>query len=440
MAIVGRGVSARAPRPARDFRERPDGWERLNAEDSLPGTRYNSPQPMATIQRVCYAVFLMCLAAVSGFGAEKWDASAAETSRRIICLAGNGPLSFEVRNATSIPQDQVNAIRRAIESNLRAQGVQLREAAQGYATVRVTLSENIQGWIWIIELPAAPAVKVSMLSFPKEETNAGTSSTTMILRRTLLFAGDEQILDASPLSKNGEHIVVVSPSSVSVYRADASTRTWNLEQSWSIPHQTYPRDLRGRLQMTSDGEFTAYLPGIQCRGKALQQQSAQCVNTDDPWWLAGSSNAFYNSARNHFTGVVPGLPRTLPPFYSATLLKRKSDTWVVDTLDNQVSFLDGTVLKSVTGAGNWGSDIAALRSNCGSGGQLLATAAGDGSGDSIRAFEIPENEAATVSSPLVFDGMITALWTRTQGDVATAVVRTPTGKYEAYSISISCNQ
>lgn len=441
MAIAGRGVSARAPRPARDLQQREENCEGLNPEASLISTRYNSRQPMATFQRVFYAAILVCLAAVSGFGADNWDAPAAETSRRIVSLAGNGPLSFEVRNASSTPQDQIMIIRRAIESNLRAQGVQLREAAQGYATVRVTLSENVRGWIWIIEVPGTPDAKVSMLSFAKETANAGSTSATMSLRKTLLFAQDEQILDAASLSKNGEHIVVVSPSSVSVYRADASTRTWNLEQSWSIPHQIYPRDLRGRLQMNSDGEFTAYLPGIRCQGKALQQESAQCTNTDDPWWLAGSSNAFFNSARNHFTGVVPGLPRTFPPFYSAALLKRKTDTWVVSTIDNQVNLLDGTQLKLVTGTRDWGSDLAALRSNCGSGGQLLVTGSGDSSGgDTIRAFEITDTAAVMVSSPLPFEGAIAALWTRTQGDVTTAVVRTPTGKYEAYSISISCNQ
>jgi hypothetical protein len=441
VAIVGRGVSARAPRPARDFRLGEEKREGLNAEASLIGTRYNSPQPMATSQRVFYAVFFMCLAAVSGFGADKWDAPAAETSRRIISLAGNGPLSFEVRNASSIPQDQATTIRRAIESNLRAQGVTLREAAQGFATVRVTLSENIQGWIWIIEMPGAPDAKISILSFPKESGNPGLTSGNMSLRKTILFAQNEQILDAASLSKNGEQVVVVSPSSISVYRTDASTRTWNLEQSWSIPHVTYPRDLRGRLQMNSDGEFTAYLPGIRCHGKALQQESAQCMNTDDPWWLAGASNAFFNSARNYFTGVVPGLPKTFPPFYSAALLKRKTDTWLVSTIDGQVNLLDGTQLKAVTGTRDWGSDIAAVHSNCGAGGQLLATGSGDNSnGDTIRAFEIPDTEAVMVSSPLVFEGTITALWTGTGGDAATAVVRTPTGNYEAYSISISCNQ
>lgn len=394
---------------------------------------------MVTIHRLSYTFIFVFLAVLSAFGAEKWDASATETGRRIVALAGNGPLSFEVHNASSLPTDQVTTIRRAIEANLRAQGVQLREAAQGFATVRVTLSENVRGWIWIIEVPGSPDGKVSMLSIPRETSTASPNG-SMTLRRSILFAQKEEILDAAPLSKSGDHVVVLTPSAISVYRADAGTRTWNLEQSFSIPHQTYPRDLRGRLQMNSDGEFTAYLPGIRCQGKALQQDSAQCANTDDPWWLAGSTNAFFNSARNHFTGVVPGLPRTLPPFYAAALVKRKNDAWLVSTLDGQVNLLDGSVLRAIGGTRDWGSDIASLRSGCGSGTQVLATNAGDNPSDNIRAFDIPEQDAVAVSAPLVFEGAITALWTKAQGDSAVAVVQTPTGTYEAYSVSIACSQ
>ena len=172
----------------------------------------------------------------------------------------------------------------------------------------------------------------------------------------------------------------------------------------------------------------------------MQADSTQCTNADDPWWLGGSTNAFFNSARNHFTGVVPGLPRTLPPFFSAALLKRKSDVWVVSTLDGQVNLLDGTVLRAINGTRDWGSDIGSVQSGCGSGAQVLATSVGDNPSDSVRAFEIPEQEAVAVSAPLVFEGTIRALWTKSQGDSAVAVVQTPTGTYEAYTVSIACSQ
>jgi hypothetical protein len=408
-------------------------------KDSRIVGSYNPVQPMIKIIRLFYVFVLVCLAAGSAQGMGQWDTPAAEACRRILALAGNGPLSFEVVNASSIPQDQAKIIRQAIETNLRAQGVQLRAAAQGYATVRVTLSENIYGFVWIIQLPAAAGQKVSIQNIPREE-KAVAATGAMSLKRTLIFAGKEQILDAAVLSKNGDHVVVLTPSFISVYRPDANTHSWSLEQAQSVPHQTYPRDLRGRLQMNSDGEFTAYLPGIRCHGNAMQQNSGQCANTDDPWWLAGNSNAFFNSARNHFTGVVPGLARTLPPFYSAVPVQQKTETWLVSTLDGKANLLDGTTLKAVSGTRDWGSDMASVRSKCGSGNQVIATGAGDSENDSLRAFEIQEQEAVPVSAPLVFEGAITALWTKPQGDTAVAVVRTSTGSYEAYSVSIACSQ
>ncbi len=439
VAIAGCGVSARAPHPARTFVPRKGGGRRRFAEDSASFAGYNPGQPMATIQRVIFAFIFVCLAILPAFAAENWDGPAAEASKRIVALAGYGPLSFEVRNASSIPDDQVKMIRQLIENDLRARRVELRSAAQGYATVRVTLSENYLGWVWIVEMPASGDAKTSIIDVPRESSPASPNG-SMTLRRSILFAGKDQILDAAALSKSGEHVVVLSPSFILVYKADASTRTWNLEQSWSIPHQTYPRDLRGRLQVNGEGEFTAFLPGIRCQGKALQQEPAQCTNSDDPWWLAGSTNAFFNSARNHFTGVVPGLQRTLPPFYSAAPWKRQTDSWLVSTIDGQVNLLDGTTLRAISGTRDWGSDIAVVRSGCGAGSQVIATAAGSTASDSLRAFDIADLEAIGVSVPLVFEGKMTALWTKPQGDSAVAVIRTPMGTYEAYSVSIACSQ
>ncbi len=430
---IRRGDSTGAEyRPERRAR-RVISWEE---PEFLAG--YNPEKPMATLQRVSYVLIVVCLTAVCALGAEKWDAPAAEASRRIIALAGNGPLSFEVRNASSVPQDQVAVIRRAIDSNLRSQGVQMREAAQGFATVRVTLSENVQGWVWIIELPASDG-KFSIMTVPRE-TNALSPNGTMTLRRSLLFSGREEILDAAPLSKNGEHVVVLTPSNILVYRSDAGTRTWNLENSWGIPHANYPRDLRGRLQMDSDGEFTAFLPGIRCSGKALQRDGTQCANSDDPWWLTGSMTAFFNSARNHFTGVVPGLSRTLPAFYSAAALPRKGESWLVSTVEGSIAIVEGANVRPAQGTKDWGSDFASVHSGCGNGTQIVTTSAGDNASDNLRAFEIPESTAVSVSAPLVFEGTISALWTKPAGDSAVAIVKTPTGTYEAYSVSITCNQ
>ncbi len=168
-----------------------------------------------------------------------------------------------------------------------------------------------------------------------------------------------------------------------------------------------------------------------------------CHDSDDPWVLNGTTTAFYNSARNYFTGViVPAPAKSFPPFYSAAPAKSGDATgWVLAGIDGQTTIFDGNSIHGLSGSRDFGSDLATVRSGCGSGTQLLATAAGDDSvNDAIRAFEIDDQRAHAASPPLAFDGPVTALWTTPDGDSAIAVLRTQTGSYEAYSVSVACNQ
>ena len=59
--------------------------------------------------------------------------------------------------------------------------------------------------------------------------------------------------------------------------------------------------------------------------------------------------------------------------------------------------------------GKWGSDLAAVRSNCGTGTQLLISEVenlghGDAERDGLRAFEIPDRDPVAASSAVEFDG------------------------------------
>jgi hypothetical protein len=159
--------------------------------------------------------------------------------------------------------------------------------------------------------------------------------------------------------------------------------------------------------------------------------------------LNDKTTGFYNSARNYFTGaMVPAPAKSFPAFYSAAQVKREDAAeWVLTGIDGQVVLFDGGALRGLAGARDFGSDIVSVRSGCGAGAQLLATGTGDDLvNDTIRAFEIDDQGARAVSPPLAFDGPLTALWTTSDGDSAIAVLHTQTGSYEAYSVSVACNQ
>ena len=431
VANAGRCDIGQSRRARRDF-----PW--VICADGSGNTGYNPPQTMLKAIRVS-TVCLLWLAAPLAIAAGKWDAQVAELSRKIVAVNGTAPASLDLRNVSSLPQDDVANIRLALQDQLRASGLQLRDNSQ--SVIRVTLSEDVRGLLWLAEIPAGTDSKFVMVNIPRSDVTAG-SAAPLLLRRTLLISQQEQILDvAAWQSHEQRYLLVLSPSHVGIFRANGSR--WDSIQSVSIPHEAYPRDLRGRLWIGRDGDWKAFLPGIQCSGAQQLQQPMTCHDTDDPWFLTEKYKAFYNAERNYFTGViVPPLARVFPNFYSAVQPRNgNNDSWVFSGTDGQFFLFDGVATKLLGGTRDWGSDLAAVRSGCSSGTQMLVTSGGDDvNNDSIRAVEVGDRDARTVSPPLAFDGSVTALWTTVEGDSAVAVLRTQTGSYEAYSVSVACNQ
>ncbi len=152
--------------------------------------------------------------------------------------------------------------------------------------------------------------------------------------------------------------------------------------------------------------------------------------------------AFYNAARNFFTGVIsPSLGVDLPPFYSAALLPRPAAgaALLIGGIDGKVQLLENGALKPVTGARDWGSDFAVLHSSCGAGAQIIASGSGEAMSDSIRGYDLPAQEAVPASAALPVDGTVTALWTAPDGKSVFAVVRGATDQFEVDRVTATCN-
>lgn len=229
------------------------------------------------------------------------------------------------------------------------------------------------------------------------------------------------------------------------------------------------RDPRGIIAPAPDGQgFIASVAGMACSG-SLQQApppetwSVHCHESDDPWLLtppqpagidsattetsrAKPIRAFYNASRDHFTGVVtPSLGADFPPFYSAALIPRADGPGLlINGTDGRVQLLDTSQLKSITGTRDWGSDFAALNSGCATGTQIIVSGSGEALADSLRAYEIPAQEAIPASASLAMDGAVTALWTAPDGKSIFAVVRKPASPghadpYEVDHVTASCN-
>ena len=405
---------------------------------------YNSPRMTFFHRLLLWMIALLC--APGAFASNPWDAPAADFARQIAALTGPGTITLTVTNRSALSTDDAATIRRAIERELRTAGLTIR-AKDANSDVRISLSQNLQGWLWVAEVQEGSEIKVAMLPVAGTTSSGNLNSTpTITLRVNLLFAQSAPILDLAILGTgNDQRMIVLDPEHIKIYNQAAGS--WQQAQTFAISHsQPFPRDLRGHIIPGADHPFDTYLPGVVCtatKSGNANDLAIACNESDDPWPL-GSQKAFYNSTRDFFTGVLtPGFGPKLVPFYSAAEIRQPTgNAFVFVDVNGVAHILEANSSKSIIGARDWGSDIAAVRSECGPGMQVLTSAAGWPASDSLRAYEISGHEAAPVSAPWTFDGgIVTALWTASDGASATVIVeKQQENRYEAYSAIVACGR
>jgi hypothetical protein len=407
---------------------------------------YNSPKFMIPKGTRLSALLVLALV-LSLPAAAQWSEPAAQLARQIAAITGPGAVSLDIRNISSLPSDQVPVIRRNLQTELGSAGVRVVNPDSAAAEIKLTLSENVQGYVWLAEVQQGTDRKVAIVTAPRAQPAApATNGPSLTIRKTPLWTQEGPILDVLVLPAGSEpHMVVLDPENVSLFKMSGGR--WSLEQQLPVTHaHAWPRDIRGRLAPAKDHLFDAYLPGTMCASTAKAPLSLNCHGGDDPWQIAAGQYAIYDIAHNFFTGVIwPALGKQsrVPPFYSAAGLPRSNYLlWTFARTDGSVHLMDGVNDVGVSAARNWGSDIAGVKSSCGTGAQLLVTGAGDGrTPDTMRAFEVADREPAEVSAPVEFTGPVTALWPSVDGRTAVAVEHNlKTGRYDAFELAISCGQ
>ena len=373
------------------------------------------------------------------------DAAAQELARKISAACGPAPVSLEMVNRSDLSKKSLDQINLGIRAQLGALGVHVVPAEQATAAVKITISENLRNYVWVAEIRQGSEASTAIVSTSRPEgTFQRDTSPAFTVRRIPLWAQEERILDVAVLEESAAPtlIAVLDPEKIAFYRF--VDNHWRQEQALAIVHtRTWPRDMRGRLIPRQDHLLDIYLPGVFCQTPNSAPLSLVCRDSDDPWLLSGQFplGAFFAPTRNFFTGVLsPGIGKqtSTVKFYSAAPLPRPTYTlWLLAGEDGNLHLLDGVSEQSASLG--WGSDLAAIKTSCGSGWQILATRAGDDSADAIRAYEIADREPAAVSQPLEFGGGITALWAETKGGTAIAVSRNAdTGNYEAFRLALAC--
>ena len=396
------------------------------------------------MRKICCLALLLSSCA---FAAD-WHQPESQLAQKISAVTGPGVIALDVTNRSSISSPDAEQVRRALVSSLADAGVRVWSADQAAATVLVTLSENLQNYVWVAEIHQGinePAVVLASAPRP-DSASTLQSAFPLTLHETPLTSQREPILDVAVVEGSPRRMVTLTEHAITVY-TNRDGR-WIPSEPLKIEHaEPFPRDPRGRIVLRNDHLFDVYLPGYVCHSVSSSPITLSCSRSDDPWPLGDAKSgvsAFFAPQKNFFTGaLVPGIgkQKSAPAFYSAAAVPRDKYTlWIFEGVDGQTYFLDG-INQQAAPKVHWGSDIASIGSACRPGVQLLATSSDASSPDSLQAFEIPDREPLAVSQKLTPDGPITALWPAQDGASATAVIRnSETGNYEALLLTLTCGQ
>ncbi len=367
--------------------------------------------------------------------------AAGELVQQILSRSGSpSAVAVTFENRSAMPEETQEMVQTAIFNGFRSAGVSVVKPESALADVQVIFSEDWQGYLWIAVIHEGSTSQTVIKKLPRPDRGVAARTPALVVRKNPVWQQDDPILD---FFVDNQNLVVLEPDQVSLYANDSGQ--WRARYTLAINHdQPWPRDLRGRLKISS-GQISAFVPGTFCSG-TLSPPSLECRASDDPWPVDhGQIVGFYSPRRNFFSGILsgPSAGATVIPFFSgAAWPSGDQRQWLFAGTDGRTRLYQNDLATPAAVYNSWGSSLAGVHSNCGSGWQMLVTAPTDSiHPDSIQAVEMAGREAQPVSAAIDLAGPVLALWTSGKsGEVVNAVMQsTVTGKYEAFTLTVSCN-
>lgn len=384
-----------------------------------------------------------------------WQEPARELAKKVVAITGpRQTLALVLRNISALSDSEVAAVRVALEAELRVAGLRLAAEPNSAPELRVTLSENVQGFLWVAELPREDSREVAMVSLPKTSSPAPAAATQMfVLQSKLIYEQDEPILDFVFLdewdSAKAKRLVVLEPWKLTSLQK--VNQNWQVHQSFALPSpKLASRDPRSFLLIRNDAVF-AFLPDHACWSAIGLTLALNCWNRDQgapkPSALEMTPlDMRLVTGKNYFRWGFPiGNDPTLRErlYYDSTSLLVRGESFKLDAM------IDGRTVRHTSGSdtvvaiqSEWGSQLRGILSECGKGSQLLATGTGDWTeSDLIQAFAYDGTKPVLVSNSINFSGPVTELRAGTPAQTVIAIAHNlKTGRYEAYTLTLSCGR
>lgn len=438
-------------------------------------TSKTNPRHKRSCSQLCLVLSLLVALLQAGLlqtssraqASSPWDQPATQLASQISEILGSGQAQLLLTNRSTIAAAEIAPIRHLLEQDLRQRGIAI-SGGDSANIIRVTLSENTRERLWVAEIVEGNRTDVTMVHVDRSPAAAPQAETGIVLEKKRIWSSTdptdiadaprEQILAALDIP-NG--LVLLEPETILIL---SKTPTgWREEKRWNIDsHLT--RDPRGLLRIAADeNSFTAVTPGSVCDAKyapaldaaiAHGEWTIRCHESDDPWPVETAAastpielHAFYNASRDFFTGVITAQDQGSnayadpTPFYTIAALPRPAanrPALLIDSIDGKVKLLEQGSVHSVGGTRDWGNDFAAIHSACGAGTQIVTSSSGEAPADSLRAYELPAQEAIAVSPPIEMSGTVTALQTARDGQSIWAIVRKGANEYEVDRVTALC--
>jgi len=418
----------------------------------------SSPARRSLRLRVHLVVALLVLCLPGMVRGDALGDAARELAGRIAAALPPGEgVTLNLRNLSSLSAADVAAVRMALEAELVGRGFRLAPTTVAAAEAGVTLSEALQGYVWIAEIRRGGAVETIIATLPRPTAAPFRVVPALAIEKELIWEQENPIVDLALFADADSTMAVLEAHKLSLYERRGDL--WGLRRIFSLPPgKSGSRDLRGKIfrQRSESGDaLLIFLPGWRC-GFSMTEMPAGPMLPCEPAAEAtlqfpivkgqeavGATRLWPD--RNYFAPEfrAAAFHADLPePFFSAAVLSDEhgGDLFVFSGAKGRAFFYDHRGIPAGTTEIR-GSELAGIKTNCRSGWQLLATGAGDWTeADSVQAYEIQAGAAAPVGPAVEFPGPIVSLSASSDGVAVAVATNLKTGRYEAYRLAIFCGR
>src|SRR5216684_3653784 len=352
------------------------------------------------------------------------DAAVQLAARISSLLQRRATVSLDFQNLTPLPPPESSSFRSGLERELRKAGLAVA-ATQPDVKLRVTISENARGLLFVAEVLTGDARQVVMM--PWTAPAPVDDKRQLQLSRKLIWEQTEPILDFLMLD-SGSQLLLLTTSKISINRLAEGKWIPSTQAALALA-KPLTRDPRGRIQSTAD-TFRIYVPGTTCLGVLQPAIKLTCSSANETWlagsrdpdlavrWVTDRNFLESDGFRGNFFTAGSGL-------FAGT--------------DGRSHDRTGDV---VAGTSAWGSDVVGIENPCGPSPLMLASKSGDGvEHDQIQVYEIGRGQVTPASEPMDLPGPVTALWpSETRGQATLVIHNSKTGNYEASLLGVTCTQ